>query len=220
MEVLSTSSSATTRERALRDLLEIVVIIAVIEAALWTEGRLQKDLTWFAGIVICAIVVWNRRYWKELGLAIPSKRSLAVILAATVIAGLAIAIAAAMGTLHQVFGPRPPILHTLEYLPWAIAQQFILNGVIFVRVRSILSRTTLSALVSAFIFGSVHFPNPVLTLVTAVGGFLLCLQFARHRTIWPLGVAHFIVGIALAVSAPDQLLRHMRVGAGYWHFHR
>jgi hypothetical protein len=40
-----------------------------------------------------------------------------------------------------------------------------------------------------------------------------------HRNLYPLAVAHALIGLALAVSVPDSIQRHMRVGLGYLHYH-
>jgi hypothetical protein len=58
-------------------------------------------------------------------------------------------------------------------------------------------------------------PNPVLAPVTFVGGWLLSELFRRYRTLVPLGIGHGLVGIAIALSVPDHIQHHMRVGLGY-----
>ena len=42
--------------------------------------------------------------------------------------------------------------------------------------------------------------------------------FRRHRTLYPLAVAHALVALSLAISVPETVLHDMRVGIGYIHF--
>jgi hypothetical protein len=49
-------------------------------------------------------------------------------------------------------------------------------------------------------------------------GWLLSELYRRYRTLIPLGIAHGLVGLAIALSVPDRLNHHMRVGLGYLHY--
>jgi hypothetical protein len=45
-------------------------------------------------------------------------------------------------------------------------------------------------------------------------------MFRRYRSIYPIAVVHAALGLTVAVTMPDSLLHHMRVGIGYfqyWH---
>jgi hypothetical protein len=58
----------------------------------------------------------------------------------------------------------------------------------------------------------------VLTALTFVGALFFTDAFRRHRSIYPLGIIHALLGIAIAYSFPDSIMHHMRVGLSYWHF--
>jgi membrane protease YdiL (CAAX protease family) len=60
-----------------------------------------------------------------------------------------------------------------------------------------------------------HLPNPVLTVITLVCGLASCLFFLRYRNLWPLAVAHAILGIAIAITIPSSIDHNMRVGISY-----
>jgi hypothetical protein len=40
-------------------------------------------------------------------------------------------------------------------------------------------------------------------------------MFRRYRSIYPIGIVHAVLGLTVAVTMPDSLLHHMRVGIGY-----
>jgi len=55
----------------------------------------------------------------------------------------------------------------------------------------------------------------VLILVTFFMGLAACLLFLRYRNLYPLAIAHAILGITLAITLPNSIIRNMRVGLGY-----
>jgi hypothetical protein len=40
-------------------------------------------------------------------------------------------------------------------------------------------------------------------------------MFRRYRSIYPIGIVHGVLGLTIALTMPDSLLHHMRVGIGY-----
>jgi membrane protease YdiL (CAAX protease family) len=72
-----------------------------------------------------------------------------------------------------------------------------------------------ACLAAGALFGLVHLPNPVLTPVTFLGGWIMSEIFQRYRSVVPLGIVHGLVGLAIALAVPDQINHHMRVGLGY-----
>ncbi len=197
-------------------LAEAAIGFALIMGTIWTAKSLQRRLfwisaAWFLGWALVAA-------WKALrrGFQLPSARiSFLVISAAVFVAGGFIALAGALGTLHGLFGTKNPLLHAGSYLLWAVVQQFIQQTFFLTRFEQLTQSGLRASLIAAGLFGVAHLPNPVLTPVTLVGGWLMSELYLRYRTVLPLGIAHGLVGIALAVSVPDSLQHHMRVGLSY-----
>ena len=69
--------------------------------------------------------------------------------------------------------------------------------------------------IASALFAAAHLPNPVLLAAALAGSLFFCEMFRRYRSIYPLGIAHALLGLTLAVTIPDSLLHHMRVGLGY-----
>ena len=65
------------------------------------------------------------------------------------------------------------------------------------------------------VFFLAHLPNPVLLLVTAIAAPIFIELFRRYRNLYPLAIAHALVGLALAVALPDGVTHQMKVGSGY-----
>jgi hypothetical protein len=75
-----------------------------------------------------------------------------------------------------------------------------------------------AAALSSLVFGALHWPNPVLVPVTLIGGFGMCLLFARQRNILPLTVGQAILGGLVWWAFPIAWHHSMRVGPGYYTF--
>lgn len=209
-------SLLSTRQRELVTLLEAFTGFALIMATVWTVKEAQRWLFWISA---AWFLVWTlAAAWKKgrRGLRLPSpKVAGTLIVAAILVAGGVMALAAAVGTLHGLFGTRAPLRHASSYLLWAIIQQTIQQTFFLPRFEQVTQRGLMASFLTALLFGVAHLPNPVLTPVTFVGGWVLSELFRRYRSVLPLGIAHGVVGMAIAVSVPDHIQHHMRVGVSY-----
>jgi membrane protease YdiL (CAAX protease family) len=140
-----------------------------------------------------------------------------VIPAAAALASAAVLLAWSAGTLHPLFGLVGVATHSTGYAIWAVFQQFLLQAYFFLRFEKLVS-TRAAALISPGLFCLVHIPNPVLVAVCIAAGWLACEVFRRHRNIYALGVAHAILGLTIAITVPNDIQRHMRVGIGYYRY--
>ena len=200
-------------------LVEVMAAWGLIEATIWTYGKTQSHLFWISAAFIFVSTIVHRPQLRRLGLGWRGLRStLWVIPAAAALAGIAILIARALGTLHPLFGIIGVATHSFAYFIWAIVQQFILQSYFFLRLERLLSGRA-AALASTILFTLAHIPNPVLVSVCFPAGWAACEIFRRRRNIYALGVAHAILGLTIAVTVPDHVQRHMRVGIGYFHYH-
>jgi len=200
------------------DWLEIVFVFAVFEGVMWTPRSFGHSLMIALVVVSVLWFSFRRNSRVELGLVWPSTEGTILCLA---IGGLvAIAIPAAVLSSGQSVPANPnwPTLHNLwPYVIWAFAQQFLLQSFFFLRLESqVGSRGAL--LWTTVLFTIAHLPNLVLTLMTCAAAVFFTMIFRKYRSIYPLGVVHALLGIAVAYSFPDSLMHHMRVGLSYWQF--
>ena len=197
-------------------LIAILVAYVLIEAALWTRGRTQ--LAWSlvaAAWIVCATVL-QKRSLQQLGIGahgfLPSLWVAPAGLAAALLMMLA---GWSAGTLHGLYGPNPVLYHSFGYALWAIEQEFILQSFFYLNVEQIAGNRLRSAVIATVLFAAAHLPNPLLVAATLAIGICFTQLFRRYRNIYALGIAHGLLGLALAVSVPDHVHHHMRVGLGY-----
>jgi hypothetical protein len=199
--------------------LQIAFAYGLLEAALWTPpGRL--DLVWMiltAGFIL--VMAFRGPYSvREMGVMLPAAKATVWIVGAGLILAATLWSCAALTGANVAPTHAMPLRTAWQYAIWAFLQQFMLQSFFFVRLESLLGSRR-AVLATTILFAAAHIPNPILTIGSVFAGFFFCEMFRRYRNIFPLGVVHVILGLAMAASVPDALLHHMRVGIGYLQFH-
>ena len=136
----------------------------------------------------------------------------AIYIAAVCGAGLA------LGAWHHL--PEHLIDHRrfLGYFAFCLLQQVAVNSYLMNRLLYAVHRPVIAAFLSSMIFAALHWPNPVLIPVTLIGGFGMCMLFARQRNILPLTLGQAILGGLVWWAFPIAWHHSMRVGPGYYSF--
>ena len=216
---ISPSEQHLVNRSALGIWLQIAFAYGLLEAALWTPpGRL--DLVWMiltAGFIL--VMAFRGPYSaREMGVTLPSAKASVWIVGAGLILAATLWSCAALTGANAAPTHAMPLRTAWQYAVWAFLQQFMLQSFFFVRLESLLGSRR-AVLATTVLFAAAHIPNPILTVGTVLAGFFFCEMFRRYRNIFPLGVVHVILGLAMAASVSDALLHHMRVGIGYLEFH-
>ena len=99
---------------------------------------------------------------------------------------------------------------------WALFQQYALNGFINRRAQLALGKGPRSIVLVAAIFALLHFPNPLLAIVTLCGGLIWAAVYQRQPNLFALAVSHTVVSITLALTISSNLLNSLRVGFKYF----
>jgi membrane protease YdiL (CAAX protease family) len=97
---------------------------------------------------------------------------------------------------------------------WAQLQEFMLQSFFFNRCEELYGSSA-AVWMASTLFAAAHLPSPVLTTATLVGALFFCEMYRRYRSIYFLGIVHGMLGLAIAITTPDSLLHHMRVGIAY-----
>jgi membrane protease YdiL (CAAX protease family) len=202
-----------TRRRAL---LELALGYGLILLVLWTPHRWQRPL-YLLTVLVVAVILWaGFTSTQSMGLRTTNfLRSLWIVAVALALSAISIALAIHFHTLHPVHGPIAFLKRYWGYALWSFVQQLLLQDFFLRRLCRLLPSAGLAALTTAAIFSIAHLPSPVLTVVTFTLGLAACLLFLRYRNLYPLAIAHAILGITIAITLPNPIIRNMRVGLGY-----
>lgn len=202
-------SRATTRKVAI---LEPVTIFFLIMAYIW-DLRVTHHDAW-AGILALMIVshILHRENVVGLGFELSSLPAclgeFAPALAFLVLTFLA------GGILCQTIRPvglNGALLAWAAYLPWAIFQQYVMNGYFLNRLDKVFPRRT-APVVAALMFSGAHLPNWFLMGVGLLAGYCCAVVYRKYKNLYFLGIAHATIGVLLLMVLPDSVTHHLIVG--------
>ncbi len=123
------------------------------------------------------------------------------------------------GALHRPTGHLLARKHFLGYLAFCLLQQVALNSYVTNRLLETTQNHLRVSLMAGAIFAALHWPNPVLVPLTAIGGAIMAWLFARERNILPLALGQGALGTIVWWAFPVAWHHAMRVGPGFYHFH-
>jgi len=196
--------------------IEITVAYGLILAVEWTPRPLQGVLWVVAAASAVLFTCISFEGWTAMGFHITNfGRSLWIAGVALLLAAGTIALSVMLGTFRVLDGPRALVAAYCAYAIWAGVQQFLLQDFFLLRFLRLIDSPKAAALAAAGLFAAAHVPNPVLTPITAIWGFVSCKLFLRYRNIYPLMMGHAILGITVAMTIPGAVDHNMRVGLGY-----
>jgi hypothetical protein len=197
--------------------LELSAGYGLIVWTIWTPRPQQTWLWWASVAWIVASSWWSFPGWAAMGFRRGGfVASLWVVAAAGVFCAAAVTAAVRLHTLHAPRGIAHWVLTFGGYTVWSFVQQFLLQGYFLFRLLHLLPRREWAAVAAAGIFALAHVPNPILVPVTLVWGIVACFVFLRCRNLYPLMLAHAILGITVAITVPGPVIHNMRVGIGYF----
>lgn len=187
--------------------------IALIEAALWAP----LPIGILCGIGALWYITWQ--LWDaasgSLGLELSGLLRESWLVGATLALALAIMAAAYFsGSLHRLWGLQHPWYAVVAYAVWAFLQEFMLQCFCLRMLCALVSRVS-AFLLSGVVFAVAHLPNPSLTFVTFFAGIAFTAIYARKKNLYVVALIHAVLGLTLAVSAPDAWFHGLRVGRDF-----
>lgn len=195
---------------------QLVVVYVFMERALWSS-RLASRNQWvfIAAIAVLVFVLLDRPSLKRMGLGLPTRSGASLVLAASFATAVFLGLVVRWAGGQIPANPMWPSFHLMwQYVAWALIQEFLLQSFFFTRCEELFGSSA-AVWVAATLFASAHLPSPILTTFTLAGGLFFCETFRRYRSIYPIGIVHGMLGLTIALTMPDSLLHHMRVGIGY-----
>src|SRR6202140_47478 len=195
---------------------QLIVAYVCMEFALWSSQLASRN-KWvlITAITILVFVLADRPSLKRMGLGLPARFGASMVLAVSFATAIFLGLVVRWAGGQIPANRMGPSLHlTGQYVGWALIQEFMLQSFFFTRCEELFGSSA-AVWVAATLFASAHLPSPILTAFTLAGGLFFCEMFTRSRSIYPIGMVHGLLGLTIALTMPDSLLHHMRVGVGY-----
>jgi len=214
-------------------ILEIASVLVSVFITVWAIMPLQLEQRWFSAVpaLLAIALMFNSHRvrgesWREIGFTTwHFRRALRLAITPTLIACAAFA---TVGYLTDSFHRTTHFWSNLLVAPvWALVQQYVLQGFIYRRVRSLLlnplapenerkRRTKLAVVTAAAIFSFTHAPNLTLMILTFAGALIWSWVYERAPNLFAIALSHAVISLMLMTALPPWLLPSMSVG--YKHF--
>jgi hypothetical protein len=195
----------------------VIGILSIMWVVPFTpEPKLVSRFVIWGLVALLAITrVREQASWRELGIRVDNFlpvlwRLLPFLLGLAVVL---VGIGLAAGTLRF----RVKSWSIIASLPvWAFLQQYLLLAFVHRRVHVLVNSGRRAVMVTTAIFAIMHLPNPALTVVCALGGFVWAREYDRSPNLFAHTLTHAIGSAILASSLPRAVLKNMVVGFRYF----